>query len=114
MNRFEVRGVNDERDFCECCGKNGLKRVVWIEDMEMGDIKHFGTTCAQSPIKGFDCSKEIKKAIRTFEDKQKAIWAVAHRSYKALGGKYDYNRSDCSCIAKDMVLLNQCMERAGA
>ena len=41
-----ILGINDDRDFCQCCGKTGLRRVVWIENLETGSIRHFGTTCA--------------------------------------------------------------------
>ncbi len=64
MSRFKVLGVNDEAEDCECCGKTGLKRVVWIEDTETLKIQHFGTTCAESPAKAFGLKKEIKKAVR--------------------------------------------------
>jgi hypothetical protein len=40
--RFTVKGINDEQSFCSCCGKQNLKRVVWIEDTETGEINHFG------------------------------------------------------------------------
>lgn len=53
MSRYQFLGVNDDRNFCECCGKQDLKRVVWIEDTEEGTIKHFGTTCATNPGKAF-------------------------------------------------------------
>ncbi len=31
-NRFKVLGINDDRDFCEICGKVELKKVVWLEE----------------------------------------------------------------------------------
>lgn len=63
--RFKVLAVNDEADCCECCGKSGLKRVVWIEDTETGTIRHFGVICALAPAKGFEITKaEIAKATR--------------------------------------------------
>ena len=85
-NRFKVLGINDDRNFCECCGKSGLQRVVWIEDTETGEVKHFGTSCAAKPAKGFDCTNEIKEAIKSVTRKIKNI-EIRH-SYKALGGKW--------------------------
>ncbi|ABL96747.1 hypothetical protein BcepF1.016 [Burkholderia phage BcepF1] len=87
-NRYIVKGVNDERDFCECCGKKGLKRVVWIEDTETGEIKHFGTTCAAQPVKGFGVDREIQYAIRQFDNRAKEIGRMTLFHYKKLGGKY--------------------------
>lgn len=44
-------GVNDDESYCSCCGKTGLKRVVWLSALD-GDgnvdaqAAPFGTTCA--------------------------------------------------------------------
>lgn len=92
MARFQVIGINDKRDFCECCGKSGLQRVVWILDTETGDEKHFGTSCAAKPAKGFDCLNEMKAAIRQIDAKLKASLSVAAKRYRALGGTYTNGR----------------------
>jgi hypothetical protein len=65
--RFVVKGVNDEQNFCCCCGRDNLKRVVWIEDTETGAISHFGTTCAEAPAKAFGVTSEIRAAVRKFQ-----------------------------------------------
>lgn len=67
MSRYQFLGVNDDRDFCECCGRVDLKRVVWIEDLEEGTVKHFGTTCAQNPSKAF--GNKVAASIRTASTK---------------------------------------------
>lgn len=84
MSRFQVLGVNDDRDFCECCGKQGLKRVVWIQDNELCEVKHFGTVCATQPSKGFgpDVEKAIKSAVRRAVELQKSGWSYAFRSMR--------------------------------
>lgn len=84
MSRFQILGVNDDRDSCECCGKQGLKRVVWIQDNELSEIKHFGTVCATQPAKGFgpDVEKAIKSAVRRAADLQKSGWSYAFRSMR--------------------------------
>ena len=86
---YKVRGCNDERDFCECCGKTRLKRVVWIENLDTGDVRHFGTTCAQQPAKGFDCGKEIKAAVSQAVADEKWSWALAYKAYRAAGGRFN-------------------------
>lgn len=68
--RFAVIAVNDTADFCECCGKKGLKRVVWVLDNETGEHKHFGTTCVLAPSKAFGIDKEVGAAIRQFNHEQ--------------------------------------------
>lgn len=110
-NRFNVLAVNDESDFCECCGRKGLKKVVWIEDLENGDIKHFGTTCAAAPVKGFGVDAEIKQAIVAFQEKTKAAWALAYHMYRKAGGKYIGNVND-GWKANDQGLLEQCFAQA--
>lgn len=86
--RYKVIGVNDDRDFCEHCGRQGLMRVVWIEDTETQEIKHFGTSCAASPVKGFGVDKEIKAAISNFKVREQALWSHANRLYRKRGGEY--------------------------
>ncbi len=88
MARFEVLAVNDSASFCECCGRSGLQRVVWIADHETGEHKHFGTSCALRPAKGFDCVAEIKTAIKRHTDAMKYAMARAYAAYKAAGGKF--------------------------
>lgn len=87
-NRFQVVGVNDDRDYCECCGRKGLKRVVWVRDIETDEVKHFGTTCALAPSKSFGIDSEVRDAIRNYETGLKVRWAIAHKEYRAAGGEY--------------------------
>lgn len=88
MARFEILGINEDRDFCECCGKTNLKRVVWIQDNELGEIKHFGTVCAQQPVKGFGpaATKQIKSAIREHTERKRecflAAWRMVPKEFK--------------------------------
>jgi hypothetical protein len=84
MSRFQILGINDDRDFCECCGKQGLKRVVWIQDNELSEVKHFGTVCATQPAKGFGpaVEKAIKSAVRRASELQKSGWSYAFRSMR--------------------------------
>ena len=113
MERYKVLAVTDDRDFCECCGRKGLKKVVWIEDTETHEIKHFGTTCAVAPVKGFGVEKEIKRAVALFKSKQQSFWSWAHKIYRKSGGTYAGNGLD-GWIANDMNLLEQCFTQARA
>lgn len=87
MKRFKFLGINDDKSFCMCCGRKGLKQVVWIEDNETGEIRHFGTTCANEPGKGFGLKKEIAAELRSLKWKQQQVWAAARGLYLASGGK---------------------------
>lgn len=49
--KYAMVGINDEQDTCLCCGKAGLKRVVWLVPLDQdgnrdGNAEHYGTTCA--------------------------------------------------------------------
>jgi len=68
-NRFKVLGINDDRDFCEICGKVELKKVVWLEDKETGEIFHAGVNCAAKKMSVK--ATEIKKEINAFTKEQK-------------------------------------------
>lgn len=108
MARYQVLAVNDEKDFCECCGKKGLKRVVFIEDTETNEIKHFGTTCAIDPYKSFDVDSEVKQAIRKFDGEQQVFWSRVNAEYKARGGKYAVHPTKPGTwVAADMTLRDQ-------
>lgn len=88
MSRYQVLSINDDQDFCQCCGKTGLKRVVFIRDTETDEVKHFGTTCAMAPVKGFGIDKEIKAAIRRAVDYEKRLNSLAGYEYRKNGGTY--------------------------
>jgi hypothetical protein len=110
-NRYKVVGVNDDKDFCECCGRQGLKRVVWIEDTETQEIKHFGTTCAAAPVKGFGVDKEIKKAIRDFQDREQAVFRYAYSLYRKAGGDMEGN-AQTGWTFTDKTLHANCLTQA--
>jgi len=75
MSNFKIKGVNDDRNFCECCGKDNLKSVVWIENLETGELKHFGSTCALSPLKAFGIKpKDIAKEQKIYRWKKEEAY----------------------------------------
>lgn len=91
MAKFQVLGVTDDKDFCQCCGRQGLKRVVFIENTETNEIKHFGTTCALAPAKGFNVDKQVKVAISRFEGAQRQFWSRVNMEYRRRGGQHVAN-----------------------
>lgn len=50
--RPTIAGVNDERDVCECCGRTGLKRVVWLRYEDATDLVAYGVDCAYRAVYG--------------------------------------------------------------
>jgi len=47
---YKVMGVNNDHDTCSCCGRTGLKRVVWLARVDVdgfvGTPEPVGTSCA--------------------------------------------------------------------
>ena len=62
---WKVIGINDDQDHCDFCGKQGLKRVVWIENTETMQMAALGTDCAARTL-GVKGTKTQKQ--RTFQD----------------------------------------------
>ena len=51
MKKYRIKGVNDDHDTCDLCGKTGLKKVVWMVELdsegdEIGTAAPYGTCCA--------------------------------------------------------------------
>ena len=49
--KFRVLGSNDDASDCCCCGRQGLKMVVWLQPLDedgedCGSPVHFGRACA--------------------------------------------------------------------
>lgn len=47
---FRVLGENDDASECLCCGRQGLRKVVWLQPLdqdgnEVGEPVHFGRVC---------------------------------------------------------------------
>lgn len=106
-NRYQFLAVNDTRDYCECCGRKGLKRVVWIVDLETGEEKHFGTTCALAPSKAFGLNREIKQAIRDGDHALRIRWTCAWDAYRKAGGTSE-QFAPGQWRATDRKLLDRC------
>lgn len=69
--KFKVLGTNDDKNYCEICGKIELKKVVWIENIETGEIFHAGINCAAKKLN--TNSKNITKKIIEFKKAQRQI-----------------------------------------
>lgn len=111
--RFIIKGINDDENFCACCGKQGLKKVVWIEDTETGALEHFGVICALKPSKAFGIVKDDMKAHeRSWKGIERQSWIMARKAYRHAGGIWrtiydDKGRMDHT-EAEDLILWEQC------
>lgn len=48
---WKVLGVTEDRNVCECCGKQNLKKTVALEN-EAGEIRYMGVNCAAKAMIG--------------------------------------------------------------
>ena len=109
MNRFKILGINDDKSTCSCCGKQGLKKVVWIEDTETGSLDHFGVICALKPSKCFGLTKaDFREHELVWKTKEAMKWSKVRREYKARGGKFEMVDA-YTCAASDKALWNECI-----
>ena len=46
LRTFKFLGNTDEVDTCDCCGRKDLKSTVALENLDTGDVVHFGVVCA--------------------------------------------------------------------
>ena len=49
MHKYTFAGCNDEAEYCTCCGRTGLKKVVWLRENVDGEVSQpspFGVVCA--------------------------------------------------------------------
>lgn len=103
MGRFKIIAVNDEYDFCTCCGRQGLKRVVMMQQLDAdGNVEvyaePFGTSCAAKLLGYRNPSSSITKRkieeIATAE--MKAAKIERHRQIMrdaiVTGHAYDVNK----------------------
>ena len=67
---WKIIGINDDETICALCGKENLKRVIWIENEETGEVMAVGTTCI-SKMLGIT-TKEQKKREKLFAKIAKA------------------------------------------
>jgi len=71
MGRYIFAGCNDEAEYCTCCGKTGLKKVVWLRENtedELSQPSPFGVVCA-ARLLGVK-NPTSTKAKREIEDAQ--------------------------------------------
>lgn len=78
MKSLKVLGVNGDRDTCACCGKTGLKRVVWLE-IDGGEPVHYGTVCAAraAGLSRRFTSSQTSAVVRTIAQKAARLERLA-------------------------------------
>lgn len=80
-SKYRYLGTDDEESVCSCCGRQGLKRVAWLEalDEEGNEISvplPYGTTCAAHLMLG----RHPKEKKPTKTDSEKVLMEAWLRS----------------------------------
>lgn len=63
----KLLAINSDSETCECCGKNGLKRVMWIETENSG-IMAYGVCCGAKALGltgNYTTIEQVQKSIET-------------------------------------------------
>ena len=68
---FRILGITDEITCCDNCPKKGLKCTVELENVETGEIVHFGRDCAGRALYGHKSAKNTEMAGRKAAEIQK-------------------------------------------
>lgn len=74
---YNFKGINDEHDTCECCGRTNLKRVVWLapadqDGNDTGDAIPHGTQCAAKVLGYGNLSKaNVDRKFITMQSEQR-------------------------------------------
>jgi len=85
LTDLRIVGINDDFDTCLCCGKTGLKKVVWIADVSdpFAEAKPYGCVCA-GYVLGWGKLAEGKARARAELEAQK------YRTEKRLAARAEY------------------------
>jgi len=95
---YKIKGINNDTDTCSCCGKTGLKRVVWLEEIDgTADPAPYGTSCAARLLGMTGTKSSLENRISA--DLHTAIIARQHEIKNTMAVVNGY------CIPSDLVNL---------
>lgn len=100
----KILGINDDESTCACCGKSGLKRVVWLQFGEEGneEVTHYGTSCAATAL-GLTgrtyTARDAEKMVADYNAKQARI--EAREKASAYGQKEANRRGEAMVLCYD-------------
>jgi hypothetical protein len=89
--KYAVKGINDDVDYCEVCGKRGLKRVVWLAELskdgeELGDPMPVGTDCAGRMMGWRFGPKKVVEKLQQMrrDDMEKTISKATKEAFRGM------------------------------
>lgn len=76
---YTIKGILNDTDTCECCGRTGLKRVVALAELDAdgneGEVAYFGTACAARAIRWTSTRVTNEANAAQHKRDQQAEWA---------------------------------------
>lgn len=97
MNKkYTLKGINNDSDTCEICGKVELKRVMWLAELdadggETHNIIAAGTTCGAVALGLNGNYKSVEEVVAAVEERGKRevsynkAYAAAKKYYESTG-----------------------------
>lgn len=79
--QYTLKGINNDSETCEQCGKTGLKRVMWLEILDAegnqtDSVIPMGTCCGARAL-GFKGEfKSVEQVAQAVDQKQKREAAI--------------------------------------
>lgn len=107
---YKLVAINDDIDFCIACGKEELKRVMWLENLETGIIEHYGTTCGARML-GWT-KKETSRKINTKIQEMKKMWKDCYNSHPSIKARVNADNEYFEFFRKNNIdRISYCKER---
>ena len=94
---YTVKGINDDQDTCDICGKENLKRVVWLEDTETLELIACGTTCA-AKLQGIKVAEQKKMENDFVKASKEALRKARYEAIQPLQTAFDDALSSIPCV----------------
>ena len=105
--RYRIKGINDDANVCERCGKTHLKKVVWAVELdddgnEVGPILPYGTTCIKKLATN-------KINVKTLYEMQKMMdHFLYHLPRKKAIDRFKSNQKDTEYKLQTLLAIEAC------
>jgi hypothetical protein len=117
---YKLVGTNDDQDSCCCCGRSGLKRVMWLVPLDedgnpAGEPEHYGTSCAAKMLgwANHTSMKEVNQ--KAHEATELTIRQAVHKILAAhcvvFNGMFFVLKTDVEALNSGVITPSQAVTR---
>lgn len=87
--QFTLKGINNDVETCEKCGKTGLKRVMWLEVLDeegngTGSVIPMGTCCGAKALGFKGQYKSVEQVAEAFKAQEKKTQVIEEAKKMAI------------------------------